>query len=62
LQALDFSVPEGVDPFWINKATGLAATQDSPGAFMEYFVKGTEPSKSRPGEQDSNSYLESPDL
>ncbi|MBN8549933.1 MAG: PBP1A family penicillin-binding protein [Deltaproteobacteria bacterium] len=62
LRPLDFSVPDGVDPFWINKATGLAAAPGSPGAFLEYFVKGTEPSKTAPDEQDSTSYLESPDL
>lgn len=62
LQPLDFAVPDGVDPFWINKATGLAAAPNTPGSFMEYFVKGSEPSKSSAGEQDTSSYLESPDL
>lgn len=62
LEPLDFSVPEGVDPFWINKTTGMAVAQDSPGAFLEYYVKGTEPSKSAPEEPDTTSYLESADL
>ncbi|MBX7143753.1 MAG: PBP1A family penicillin-binding protein [Oligoflexia bacterium] len=62
LQPLDFSVPDGVDPFWINKETGLLAEQGSPGSFLEYFVRGTEPSKTAPEEADTSSYLESPDL
>lgn len=62
LQPLDFAVPEGVDPFWVDKNTGLAAEPGSPGAFLEYFIKGTEPSKSSPEEQDTTSYLNSPDL
>lgn len=61
LQPIDFSVPEGVDPFWVNKSTGYLSTPSDPGAIYEYFVKGTEPPA--PAEDDvTTSYLESPEL
>lgn len=67
---LDFSPPEGVEPFWIDKGTGAKRSQGDGGAFLEYFVKGTEPEDSPHlgGEEEvveeasANSYLESPDL
>ncbi len=67
---LDFSPPEGVEPFWIDKGTGAKRNQGDGGAFLEYFVKGTEPEESPHlgGEEEvveeasANSYLESPDL
>jgi penicillin-binding protein 1A len=40
---LDFAVPPGVDAFWINRQTGTSTSKDSPGAFQEYFIKGTKP-------------------
>lgn len=39
----EFRVPEGVEPFWINKASGYLSTPDAPGAILEYFKKGTKP-------------------
>jgi penicillin-binding protein 1A len=64
---LDFSVPDGVEPFWIWKANGGRAQPGTAGAFLEYFVKGTEPEEasalsSEEGEATASSYLESPDL
>jgi len=67
-EVLDFPVPEGVEPFWIYKSSGVRAEPGAEGAFLEYFVKGTEPEKyassvSEGGEEaDASSYLESPDL
>jgi hypothetical protein len=66
-EQLDFSIPDGVEPFWIWKANGARAQPGGPGAFLEYFVKGTEPeehpvSTSEEGEATASSYLESPDL
>jgi penicillin-binding protein 1A len=72
-EQLDFSVPEGVEPFWINKATGARLGQGSPGAFLEYYVKGTAPDEypnvgdtsegdGEEREASTSSYLESPDL
>ena len=64
----DFTVPEGVDPYYVNKSTGRITSKDSPGAILEYFVRGTEPKnrESDSGEEDSDSsiesYLDSPDL
>ncbi len=72
-EQLDFSVPEGVEPFWINKTTGARLVQGSPGAFLEYYVKGTAPDEypnvgdtsegeGEEREASTSSYLESPDL
>jgi penicillin-binding protein 1A len=71
-EQIDFSVPDGVEPFWINKASGAKLSQGSDGAFLEYFVKGTEPdeqpnlgedtSEGEHEEASTSSYLESPDL
>jgi penicillin-binding protein 1A len=69
IDQLEFSVPEGVEPFWIEKATGAKLGQGH--GFLEYFIKGTEPEESPflGGDEDSedveesaSSYLESPDL
>ncbi len=62
LSQLDFSVPDGVDPFWVDKASGVLVNEESPGSILEYFIKGTEPSKSSSEEESTSSYLESPDL
>ena len=59
---LDFSVPDGVEPIWINKTTGTRVEPGSQGAFLEYFLKGTEPSTGSGGETKVESYLNSPDL
>ena len=61
LAAPDFSVPDGVDPFWVNRDTGLLSKAEAPNAIYEYFIRGTEPLRSQE-EQDPVSYLESPDL
>ncbi len=66
-EQLDFAVPEGVEPFWVYKGSGVRASEGAPGAILEYFVKGTEPDShaadvSEEGEESSSSYLESPDL
>jgi penicillin-binding protein 1A len=67
-ETLDFPIPDGVEPFWIDKSSGLRVAQGA-GAFLEYFVRGTEPEAYRPpeessadGEASESSYLESPDL
>ncbi|MBX7138228.1 MAG: PBP1A family penicillin-binding protein [Oligoflexia bacterium] len=61
LQPLDFSVPDGVDPFWVDKTSGRITDPSNPNAIHEYFVRGTEP-KAPEGEAEVSSYLESPDL
>ena len=62
LEPLDFSVPQGVDPYWISKGSGLLSDAKQPGAFYEYFLKGTAPKTRSAEETDASSYLESPDL
>ena len=57
----EFTPPDGVDPFWMDLNTGTMAEPGAPGAVLEYFKKGTEPSHGVT-EEDSSSYLESPDL
>jgi penicillin-binding protein 1A len=68
-EQLDFSAPEGVEPFWVFKETGARAPEGASGAILEYFVKGTEPSEAasvaaeeNDAGADSGSYFESPDL
>jgi penicillin-binding protein 1A len=62
LEPLEFSVPDGVDPFWVDRETGVLTSADNPVAFKEYFLKGTEPTRSAPDQATSTSYLDAPDL
>ena len=64
-------MPEGVEPFWINKSSGAKLSQGDSGAFLEYYIKGTAPddyphiggdSGDEEREASTSSYLESPDL
>jgi penicillin-binding protein 1A len=69
---LDFSVPDGVEPFWVSKRTGARSSAGASGAILEYFVKGTAPDEypdiyldggeGGEGEENSSSYLEAADL
>lgn len=61
LQPADFTVPEGVDPYWVDRYSGLLSEAGAPGAVYEYFIRGTEPAR-RAEEKDPVSYLESPYL
>jgi penicillin-binding protein 1A len=61
-QALDFSVPEGIDPVWVNRTTGKQTEPGEAGAIYEYFLRGTEPNKEQSSSASTKSYLESPDL
>jgi penicillin-binding protein 1A len=65
LPPIDFTVPVGIDPYWVNKYSGLISSQDAKDAILEYFIKGTEPGKAPTNEEEENnseSYLDSPDL
>ena len=62
LQPLDFLVPPGVDPYWVDHDSGILSKPDAPGAILEYFTKGTEPGKSEGTVESSEDYLKSPDL
>ncbi len=61
LEPLDFSPTEGVDPYWVDKGTGLLSDPSNPHAIREYFLKGTEP-RVTSQEEDTSSYLGSPEL
>jgi penicillin-binding protein 1A len=63
---IEFPVPSTVVPYLVDKHSGVLAGPESPGGFLEYFRVGTEPPKYVPPEEsegeDTESYLESPDL
>lgn len=61
-QPSDFAIPEGVEPYWIDKKSGVAAAEGDPGAILEYFAEGTGPNRSVADAPDATSYLESPEL
>lgn len=59
IQPSDFRVPEGVEPFWIDKDSGYQSSEGSPGAILEYFKKGTKPREHIPEEMATmDEYLE----
>ena len=43
IEPMDFVPPDGVQGVWINKSSGHPTSPQEPGAFYEYFIKGTEP-------------------
>lgn len=61
LEPNDFQIPEGVEAFWIDKATGRAVPKDTPGAYLEYFKVGTEPSNTSVYQVETD-YWDSPEL
>lgn len=61
LEPLDFSVPDGVDPMWVDRFTGLPAEPSAENAIYEYFIKGTEPGE-REVHEEATDYLSSPEL
>lgn len=58
----DFEIPSGVEPYWIDKSSGIATAEGEPGAILEFFATGTEPNRSVADAPDASSYLESPEL
>lgn len=58
----DFVAPSGVQGYWVDKDSGLLAADGAENAIYEYFIEGTEPSKSRDAEEQVQGYLESPEL
>lgn len=59
VQPNDFRVPEGVEPFWVDKESGYQASEGAPGAILEYFKKGTRPREYVPDEMATmDEYLE----
>ena len=50
-----FQMPEGVTAAYVDPATGLLATEDCPGYYLEYFVSGTEPAETCPVHSGSKS-------
>ncbi len=57
-----FSVPAGVEPFWVNKTTGVLSEAGAPDAILEYFKRGTEPPRALERSKDEQAYYESPEL
>ena len=61
LEPLDFKVPDGVVPQWVDRQSGLLTTTENPNAILEYFLEGTIPdSKKESGNTDT--YFDSPEL
>lgn len=62
----EFTVPEGVEPFWVDKSSGRRSGEGASGAILEYFLTGTEPESATLGgegyEQGEESLIEAPDL
>jgi membrane carboxypeptidase/penicillin-binding protein len=57
--AEDFPVPEGVEPYFVDRHTGAETTKSNPNAILEYFVSGTKPQGGyEVGAEDITSYLE----
>lgn len=61
LEPLDFTVPDGVEPYWIDKQSGTRTEPGTPGAFLEYFKEGTEPGAQKVREATAD-YWNSPEL
>lgn len=54
----DFPVPEGVEPYWVNRHTGIEASPEDPDAILEYFPIGSRPEQFIQAEVESvSSYL-----
>ena len=53
----DFEIPDGVIPVPIDLGTGHVVEPDTPGAFVEYFKSGTEPSFADPAVSIPQDYL-----
>lgn len=63
VEPLDFVPSPGVEGYWVNKATGVPAEPNSPGAIYDYFPKGTGPNKHIVQSQEGAvTYLESDEL
>jgi len=62
LPPLDFSVPDGVDPYWVDKHSGELSDPSNPNAIYEYFLKGTQPGRNAQQTTEVSSYLDSPEL
>ena len=58
---VDFRVPDGVDPYWIDKQSGVLVEPGAEGAFFEYFRKGTQPQSTLIGDEPDD-YLSLPEL
>ena len=61
-EALDFRVPDGVEPVWIDRSSGLLANERNESALLEYFVAGTEPRERFAPEGANEDYLSAFDL
>ncbi len=61
LKPLDFTVTEGVTPYWIDKGYGHIVDKDTQYAILSYFLKGTKPEKEMTHEEEVD-YWNSMDL
>jgi penicillin-binding protein 1A len=62
IQPLDFQPTDDVVGMWVNKGSGRPVSGEESGAIYEYFIKGTEPQAAQSLTEETQSYLDSPDL
>ena len=58
---LDFTIPEGVEPAWIDRSSGTEVVAGTPGAFLEYYIKGTGPNRPQSQIDSVNEYWNLPE-
>ncbi|MCL4128783.1 UNVERIFIED_CONTAM: hypothetical protein GTU68_040869 [Idotea baltica] len=61
LEYSDFSIPDNIDSYWINKKTGVYSQPNTTGVIKEYYIKGTKPNAVRK-KQVEELYLDDPYL
>lgn len=62
LPPADFEVPDGVEPYWVDRTTGSQVEQGAENSVLDYFVSGTTPNPPPGATTESEQYLNSPDL
>jgi penicillin-binding protein 1A len=58
---LDFTIPEGIEPAWIDRNSGTEVVTGTSGAFLEYYIKGTGPNKPQNQIDSVNEYWNLPE-
>lgn len=62
LPPAQFEVPDGVEPFWVDRTTGIQVEQGAENSVLDYFISGTQPNPPPDSSTGTSQYLSSPDL